>query len=271
MIINNKAISEKFGTLPDEVSNIFTNYESEENKIGWSDATVFMIKSYGGQRNAYLKIHPKRRPDNLLHEKDVLDWLDGKLPVPKTLMYCENDYHEFLLLSGIEGVSSFSNELRNDISLLMENLAKSLKMIHAIDISGCPFDETIESKIKIISGNIENGFVDPSTFEEENRNKSPEEIFLTIIENIPDNEDFVFTHGDFCMPNILFNGNKLSGFIDWGRAGKCDRYQDISLMLRSLKYNGFTDGDCKRFLDSYGIDILDEKKVKFYKFIDELY
>ena len=35
-----------------------------------------------------------------------------------------------------------------------------------------------------------------------------------------DEEDLVFTHGDYCLPNVIIDGEEVAGFVDWGRAGK---------------------------------------------------
>ena len=39
-------------------------------------------------------------------------------------------------------------------------------------------------------------------------------------------EDVVFTHGDYCLPNVMILKGHLSGYIDWGYAGIGDRYLD---------------------------------------------
>lgn len=50
-------------------------------------------------------------------------------------------------------------------------------------------------------------------------------------------EEPVLSHGDYCLPNLFAMGHTLSGFIDLGRAGTADRWQDIALCYRSLKHN----------------------------------
>ncbi|SKC81897.1 Aminoglycoside phosphotransferase [Maledivibacter halophilus] len=92
-----------------------------------------------------------------------------------------------------------------------------------------------------------------------------------VLEKKPDNEDFVFTHGDYCMANIILLGNKLSGFIDLGRAGVSDRYQDIALAVRSFEHNFGTDKWNDLFYKEYGIEDVDYSKIEFYILLDELF
>lgn len=47
----------------------------------------------------------------------------------------------------------------------------------------------------------------------------------------------VFSHGDFCMPNILLDGNKIAGFIDLGDAALSSKWRDLSLIQWSLTKN----------------------------------
>ncbi|SDP06533.1 Phosphotransferase enzyme family protein [Paenibacillus sp. yr247] len=86
----------------------------------------------------------------------------------------------------------------------------------------------------------------------------------------PITEDLVFTHGDYCLPNIIINNGKVHGFIDWGRAGVADRYQDLALAIRSIKYN-FGNEYIYAFLDNYGLTELDESKVIYYQLMDEFF
>ncbi|GAA3333918.1 hypothetical protein GCM10020331_099850 [Ectobacillus funiculus] len=80
----------------------------------------------------------------------------------------------------------------------------------------------------------------------------------------PTNEDLVFTHGDYCLPNIIINEGKVSGFYRLGgRAGISDRYQDLALVIRSIAYNFWRESHSPFFLKTYGVTGLDELKKIF--------
>ena len=92
-------------------------------------------------------------------------------------------------------------------------------------------------------------------------------------------EDIVFTHGDFCLPNVFVENNRISGFIDLGKMGPADRWQDIAIALRSLEHNfaGHYNGGKKYFdfthqmlLEELELD-MDYDKFRYYILLDELF
>ena len=92
-------------------------------------------------------------------------------------------------------------------------------------------------------------------------------------------DDIVLTHGDYCLPNIFAKGDCISGFIDLGKAGPADRWQDIAIAIRSLDHNfdgRYFDGkpifDFKpqMFLDTLGVE-MNEEKYRYYYLLDELF
>jgi aminoglycoside phosphotransferase len=85
-----------------------------------------------------------------------------------------------------------------------------------------------------------------------------------------ESEDLVFTHGDYCLSNIMISDGEVSGFIDWGRGGVADRYQDLALAIRSIIYN-FGKEHVPLFLDAYGVKELDEAKIYDYQLLDEFF
>lgn len=85
-------------------------------------------------------------------------------------------------------------------------------------------------------------------------------------------EELVLSHGDSCLPNIIFQNGEISGLIDLGRAGIADKWCDIALCYQSLKnnYNGRYSG-CRydSFNEMYYFNILGivpdwEKNVIIY-------
>lgn len=50
-------------------------------------------------------------------------------------------------------------------------------------------------------------------------------------------EDVVFTHGDYCLPNITILNGHLNGYIDWGYAWIADRYLDSVATYNTIRRN----------------------------------
>ena len=164
---------------------------------------------------------------------------------------------------------------------LIDLMVKALHMLWQVDITDCPLDAGIDRKLQMAKYNIEHDMVDldnvePETFGEEGF-RNPEELLKWLILNKPD-ENRVFTHGDCCLPNILAKDGEISGFIDRGRAGVADQYQDIAICYRSLNDNldGTYGGKKNR---NFNPDILfeklgivpDWKKINYYLLLDELF
>jgi kanamycin kinase/aminoglycoside 3'-phosphotransferase-2 len=73
------------------------------------------------------------------------------------------------------------------------------------------------------------------------------------------------------MPNIILNGlSGVSGFVDWGRAGIADRYQDLALAARSIRDN-CGPAWAERFLSDYGLRDPDWAKIEWYQVLDEFF
>ncbi|MGN0401304.1 MAG: phosphotransferase [Acetatifactor sp.] len=53
----------------------------------------------------------------------------------------------------------------------------------------------------------------------------------------PSDGGYCINPWDFCLPNVLVKHEQISGFIDLGKMGPADRWQDLDIVLRSLKHN----------------------------------
>lgn len=211
----------------------------------------------------------------------LLQWLDGKLPVPKVLAYEEADGKSYLLMSKIGGKMSCDTYYLEHPEILLEALACGLKMLWKVDSRECPRVRDLEIVLKEARERVENNLVDidnvePATFGEEGF-ENPEQLLEWLEKNRPDFEP-VFSHGDYCLPNIFLEDGKVTGFIDLDRAGVGDKWQDIALCYRSLKHNFDGTYGGKAYKD-FKPDMLFEKlgiepdwdKINYYILLDELF
>ena len=235
--------------------------------IGDSASRVFRLEREN-RGTRFLKIGPIRPAKEITAEKERLDWLEGKLPVPKVLSYAIDENHEYLVTSAIPGTDAASVGTELGGPAIARLLARGLRLIHEVPINDCPFDMTLNTVIPQARENALNGLVDESDFDEKRLGRTARELIPELESTIPAEEDVVFTHGDYCLPNVLVDAGEVAGFVDLSRAGIADRYKDIALAVRSLRQN--TGQDLERaFLDEYGNTEADSAKIEYYMLLDE--
>lgn len=257
----------------DSLTKLLSRHAHTQIFTGWSGAETYYIPGLA----AYLKIAPTDSLSNLRREKEVLDWLAGKLPVPEALGFEQVGDRSYILISEIEGVPASEYIAahigdRARIDELLGLSAIAMRQIHDLPIEDCPLAQDIDVKLATALENIRRGFVDETDFDQENLGRPSMEIYGELVEKKPVTEDLVFTHGDLCLPNFMIKDGKITGFIDFDRGGIADRYQDIALFLRSFRFNlGFPLDVYATFCRAYGIDALDEEKMYYYRLLDELF
>jgi aminoglycoside phosphotransferase len=204
--------------LPQSLSNKMGNPEWTLITLGCSAAQVYRLLADSGEVT-YLKVLERHSHLSLQEENERLEWLHGKLPVPEVKAYLIEQDHEFLWTSEVVGVHAADRSWANQLTLMVPLLAKGLREIHQINVADCPFDKRLNMRIQEVEHNIIAGLVDEDDFDIERMGKKAVDLFLELKASIPKNEDLVFTHGDYCLPNIIIHENNIGGFIDWGTAG----------------------------------------------------
>jgi aminoglycoside phosphotransferase len=255
-------------TLPPELSRMISGYEWRQNHAGFSPARVFRLDAEN-KSSLYLKISPRTLAHSLSREKTRLEWLGNRLPVPEVLLFAAGDDADYLLLSAIRGADASDASFKTDAPRIVEQLTIGLKTIHNLPLENCPFDESLDYKIALAGKLVENNLVDEDDFDEINLGKTAEDLFRELIAAKPAREDSVFTHGDYCLPNIILDDGRLKGFVDWGNAGIADRFQDIALLTRSVIYNFGAEYE-EIVYKIYGIEP-DREKIRFYRLLDEFF
>ena len=213
----NRAAKELLTTLPTGLRQLLQAGHFVPDSVGCSSAAVYRINGLPQVGVAYLKIMESVSGDDLLREKQILDWLQGRLPVPRVLYFEQVGQLQYLLLSAIPGRSAESEVYLSGSAAqgMVRALARGLRQIHALGISDCPFPRHLHITLAEAQQRVEQGLVDTADFNPENSERSPADILQELQNRRPRNDDLVFTHGDYCLPNIILQGDSLSGFIDW--------------------------------------------------------
>lgn len=219
-------------TLPKSISKKIEGKNLTLDTLGASDSSVYIFDE------SVLKI--EKTGDNANREAEALQWLCGKLPVPQVLAFAQENGLNYLLMSKMHGTMACDAFTDDAVDIAVTALADGLKRLWSIDISDCPFDSRLPKRLTQAKYNIENGLVDTDDFEPNTLGENgfaDLDALYDFLETHQPPEDLVFTHGDYCLPNIFTENGKTVGFIDLGKAGIADRWQDIALCVRSLQYN----------------------------------
>jgi aminoglycoside phosphotransferase len=258
-------------SLPHEVSPLLSGATLSQVTVGRSGSKVYLA-CVAGQPVCYLKIACRPFGEDLADESTRLNWLRGRLPVPEVLAFARNNEHSYLLLSAVSGTMACDATFAAHASALVPLLAAGLRQIHQLDIAGCPFDMRLDHRIAQAERRMRAGAVDEEDFDANRRGLSAETLFEQLLRARPAQEDLVFTHGDFCLPNVIIDRarRRVAGFLDWSRAGVADRYQDLALAARSLA-SDFGPDYVPLLWEAYGLQQPDAAKVSYYQLLDEFF
>ena len=259
--------------LPDKIKNLIGEEKYSIDDVGMSDSTVVMF------HDKILKIQTISEESE--NEYRVMKWLQDKLAVPKILGFERDERKNYLLMTKVPGEMSCTDKYLNMPEQLTTMLVEGLQMLWKVDVSDYPYIFNLEKKLQIAKYRVENKLVDmddvePDTFGEDGF-KNPDLLLEWLNNNKPE-EELVLSHGDFCLPNIFLSDVKISGYIDLGRAGVADRWQDIALCYRSLNHNFNGKYNGKQYQGFY-VDMLFEKlgiepdwnKIRYYILLDKLF
>lgn len=259
--------------LPEKIKALVGSESYSIDPIGMSDSTVLLFA------DKIVKIQPIH--EGAENEHHIMEWLQGRISVPRILGYEEQNGKSFLLMTKLPGKISCADEYMRDPEKLVSMLADGLQALWKVDIAQCPYNCSLEKKLLMAEYNVAHNLVnldhvEPETFGE-NGFQNPKRLLEWLYANRPD-EDMVLSHGDYCLPNIFGTEEKLSGLIDLGRTGIADKWQDIALCYRSLLHN-FKGKYAGTSYEGFQEDLLFKKlriepdwdKIRYYILLDELF
>ncbi|MGV8138524.1 MAG: APH(3') family aminoglycoside O-phosphotransferase [Mangrovibacterium sp.] len=259
-----------FFDLKHILDQYFRNYEVWPIPGGATSACLYKIITKN--KGAYiLKIQPANSAFYSLHsEKQNYEWLLNKVPVPAVGFFYTTGSKELLCVSELSGktLKAYIGELNDEE--IVTRYARALKLLHSLPIDSAAKVRSLDIKIRKARFNLDNSLIDMDDLQPENRGSTASELFDRLLELKPPDHELVFTHGDYSLDNIIFNADRLSGFIDIGGGGLADKYQDIAIAIRNIQ-DHFDNDLVYLFCREYGMPGLDEGKMKFYILLDEFF
>ena len=218
------------------------------------DAKVWFLDKEGG---FYLKAAPV---GTLEQEARMTSYFHTKGLATEVLGY-HRDTRDWLLTRAVPGEDCTFSAYLEDPRRLSEILGLLLRQLHSLDISDCPVDRTA-SYIADARRMYESGHYDTSLYPDNWGYRCAEDAWKVIAENAHLLKRDVLLHGDYCLPNVMLDNWKFSGFIDLGRGGAADRHIDLFWGVWTLGFNLKTDAYGDRFLDAYGREDVEKEMFR---------
>ena len=284
--------------VPSELlGGALANYVSDRVNLHLcSDSFVFRWRptapAAGGERFTKAQALANRRDPPVSREAAVLRWLHDThpelatttVPAPKVVGEVTEGGAGFLLTEGLAGRSygdlqstayqdllastgPMSKQAEQDaISRVVRSNAVALRRLHdSVSIAGCPFIADIPSELAVARARLRAGVLGNLRVAAEEHGRGDEELdrLEALAPSMEAGLDLVFTHGDYCSPNVLHGESlEVTGVVDWGYAGVADRWRDLVKAQWSVGYN-YGEEWGQRWLEWYGAE-RDEKKATYY-------
>lgn len=241
--------------FPPDLADLLSDFSLIPITVGMSGSRVYQAGPY--------MLKTTSAYSTAEQEAERLRWLDGILPVPEVVW---ND-RDYLLMTRMDGKPL--HELPISGHAAAELLGNAVRMWHLTQMEDRRYSTTNRDWLELVRVRVQNHEVDQAEFEEMFADRTPADLLSEAESLWQENNENTLIHGDFCMPNILFEGDSVVGFVDAGWACFGDPYHDLALAERSLRHN-FGDGHADAFWKAYGIRERNERLMQFHSIVDEL-
>ena len=220
-----------------------------------ADAKVYFLDREGG---LFLKSAAK---GTLQSEAQLNSYFHSKGFGAEVISYLSEE-SDWLLTRAIPGEDCTHPDYLSDPKKLCDTTATLLRQLHETDAADCPIATRNPFSLSTAEANYRAGKYDASLFPASWGFAAKEEAWQEIQHNGHHLQKNALLHGDYCLPNILLDHWKFSGFIDVGFGGLGDRHIDIFWGAWTLFFNLKTNAYYDRFLDAYGRDVLQTELLR---------
>ncbi len=243
--------------LPPELQKFTTGATLFDSSCS-PEARVYFIDKDGGyylKRGAHCALETEAALTDYFHKKGL------GAEVLFYRMYADCDW---LMTSRVAGEDCTHADYLRDPERLTDTIAERLRALHEVDfsVSDALLFEHTKHYFALAEHNYRAGKFDKSFLPRELSPCSMDEAFALLSEGRERFRSEVLLHGDYCLPNIMLDSWRFSGFIDLGSGGVGDRHVDLFWGAWTLAFNLGTDKYRQRFFDAYGRELVDADKLR---------
>ena len=118
---------------------------------------------------------------------------------------------EWMVANGLRGREATDPLLQSDPVRRVRILARGLRRFHEAPMDPCPFDFRLAASLRVARDRLELGVRDPveGSHSEHSRLTAAEAV-AALERSRPANDYLVVCHGDYCPPNLLIAGNRVT-------------------------------------------------------------
>lgn len=237
-------------------------------RTGRLGSTIARLRLDDG-RAFYLKQGVGEASEDIEAETERLEWLRGRLPVPVAHRLPLSEDGAFrVLLEAIPGRPSHYARLPE--SQRVDILAEALRDIHGVPVADCPFRDTLKGELAEAERRLRLGMLDVPGFIAATQGVTPAQALDRLQADASMVRETVFTHGDYCLPNVMIQRSRLSGVIDWGISGVGDPHRDFMALVESIEFN-LGPSWVRRFFDAYGGPEPDQDRIRYFSLLDQFF
>lgn len=239
-----RLISRESIVLPESFDSLLSGADIYDSSCSQEARVIFVDKGCG----YYLKSAPV---GSLKKEALMSDYFHKKGLSSALIEYISAD-KDYLLTERVLGEDCTYRNFLDNPKRLATVIGESLRMLHELDFSDCPIKNRMGAYFDLAEENYSKGAYDLSYFKTDARGITADDVWRIASSVRSSLKSDTLLHGDYCLPNIMLDNWKLSGFIDLGGAGVGDKHVDLFWGAWTLNYNLNTDKYRDVFFDAYG-------------------
>ena len=249
-----KLIFPDLDAVPSDFRSLFIGSSVYDSSCSPAAKVYFIDKDNG----YYLKSAPKGA---LKTEAELTAYFYKKHLATEVLSYISAE-KDWMLTQRVCGEDCTHAAYLEDPEKLCDTIAELLRALHEADHTDCPVQNRIESYFATAERSYREKLYDASQFPDSFGYASAQEAWKVVEKYGHLLKADTLLYGDYCLPNIMLDKWRFSGFIDLGNGGVGDKHIDIFWGIWSLWFNLKTDRFQERFMDAYGRSAIEPEMLK---------